>query len=147
MSPVLGSPAVSLVAWYVAALLVSASLVPMCRSIALRNGFVARPREDRWHRNPTALLGGIAIAVTAIGLALASGDVQRLALPLAGGLIFLLGVADDILPLKPSTKLIAEIVVASAFVFFGQRLHWTDLQTLDVLLTIVWLVRILKKLK
>src|SRR5262249_35745494 len=41
---------------------------------------------------------------------------------------------------KPSTKLIAEIVVASGFVFFGQRLHWTDLETVDVLLTIVWLV-------
>lgn len=54
--------------------------------------------------------------------------------------MFLLGVVDDIISLKPSTKLIAEIVVASALVLVGQRLHWTEMQTADMLLTIVWLV-------
>jgi UDP-GlcNAc:undecaprenyl-phosphate GlcNAc-1-phosphate transferase len=140
MSSVFDSPLVFLLAWYGTALLVSASLVPLCRAAALRYGYVARPREDRWHRRPTAMLGGVAIAATALALAVVTGDVWRLALPLAGGLIFALGVADDILSLKPSTKLIAEIVVASGFVFFGHRLQLTDLQTVDTLLTIVWLV-------
>ena len=28
----------------------------------IRLGFVAQPREDRWHRRPVALFGGVGIA-------------------------------------------------------------------------------------
>ena len=44
------------------------------------------------------------------------------------------------LSLKPTTKLIAEIALASMFVFFGERLHWTDVPAADMLLTMIWLV-------
>jgi UDP-GlcNAc:undecaprenyl-phosphate/decaprenyl-phosphate GlcNAc-1-phosphate transferase len=139
--PALPDGALPLVAWYAGALAVSAALVPLCRSIALKKGYVARPRTDRWNTRPTALFGGVAIAVTVLGLAAAGGDLQELALPLVGGLlIFIVGVTDDILSLKPTTKLIAEIALAAMFVFFGERLHWTDLTAVDMLLTIVWLV-------
>src|SRR5215203_307350 len=98
MSPVTGwlsSDAFVLTAWGLAALVVSALLIPLCRAVAFRYGCVARPREDRWHRKPTALLGGAAIALTAIGLAILSGDVLALALPLATGfLVFAVGITD-----------------------------------------------------
>jgi UDP-GlcNAc:undecaprenyl-phosphate GlcNAc-1-phosphate transferase len=133
--------AVTLAVWYVLALAASAALVPVCRTIATRKGFVARPHKDRWNSRPTALFGGVAIAVTVMGLALAGGDLRQLALPLIGGfLIFIVGVADDVLSLKPTTKLIAEIAVAAMFVFFGARLHWSEVEVLDMLLTMVWLV-------
>jgi UDP-GlcNAc:undecaprenyl-phosphate GlcNAc-1-phosphate transferase len=133
--------ALALAGWYLAALVVSMALVPLCRAVALRKGYVARPRQDRWHSRPTALLGGVAIALTVFALSPFTGELGPLALPLIGGaLIFIVGLADDILSLKPSTKLIAEIAVASLFVFFGERLHWTDVQILDMLLTVVWLV-------
>ena len=45
------------------ALALSLVLVPLCRSLALRSGHVARPRDDRWHRRPVALFGGVGIAV------------------------------------------------------------------------------------
>jgi UDP-GlcNAc:undecaprenyl-phosphate GlcNAc-1-phosphate transferase len=87
------------------------------------------------------LFGGVAIAATALLLGLISGDRSSLALPLAGGaLMFIVGLTDDVLSLKPSTKLIAEIGLASLFVFFGERLHWTDVPVLDMLFTLVWLV-------
>jgi len=131
----------SLVIWYVVSLAVSAALVPVCRSIAIRKGFVARPRKDRWNSRPTALFGGVAIAVTVLGLALAGGDLLQLALPLIGGLaIFLVGLTDDLLSLKPTTKLIAEIALAAMFVFFGERLNWTQVPVVDMLFTMVWLV-------
>ena len=131
----------TLAVWYVLALAASAALVPVCRTIATRKGFVARPHKDRWNSRPTALFGGVAIAVTVMGLALAGGDLRQLALPLIGGfLIFIVGVADDVLSLKPTTKLIAEIAVAAMFVFFGARLHWSEVEVLDMLLTMVWLV-------
>src|SRR5206468_2168776 len=64
----------TLAIWYGVSFAVAAAVVPICRSIALKKGFVARPRKDRWNSRPTALFGGVAIAVTVLGLALAGGD-------------------------------------------------------------------------
>ena len=44
------------------------------------------------------------------------------------------------LSLKPSTKLIAQIALASVLLFFDYRLNWLDSITLDMLLTLVWIV-------
>jgi UDP-GlcNAc:undecaprenyl-phosphate GlcNAc-1-phosphate transferase len=131
----------TLAIWYCVALAVSAALVPVCRSIALKRGVVARPRQDRWNSRPTPLFGGVAISVTALGLAMAGGGIRDLALPLIGGLaIFIVGITDDVISLKPTTKLIAEIALAAMFVFFGERLHWSDILAVDMLLTMLWLV-------
>jgi len=131
----------TLAIWYVVALAVSAALIPVCRSFALKRGVVARPRKDRWNSKPAPLFGGVAIAVTVLGLALMAGDLGALALPLIAGLaIFIVGVTDDVISLKPTTKLIAEIALAAMFVFFGERLHWSDILAVDMLLTMLWLV-------
>ncbi len=37
------------------------ALTPLVRRLAQRFGAVARPKTDRWHKKPTAMLGGIAI--------------------------------------------------------------------------------------
>ena len=42
-------------------------LTPVVRVLARRWGFVAKPKIDRWHKNPTALLGGVAIWVAVVG--------------------------------------------------------------------------------
>jgi UDP-GlcNAc:undecaprenyl-phosphate GlcNAc-1-phosphate transferase len=131
----------TLAIWYCVALAVSVVLVPVCRSFALKKGVVARPRKDRWNSRPTALFGGVAIAVTVLVLAVAAGDGRELALPLTAGLaIFIVGVTDDVISLKPATKLIAQIALAAMFVFFGERLHWSDVLAVDMLLTMSWLV-------
>jgi UDP-GlcNAc:undecaprenyl-phosphate GlcNAc-1-phosphate transferase len=137
-----GSGWLALLGWYLAAVALSSLLVPLCRMVAFRFGYVARPRQDRWHSRPTAMLGGVGIAVTVLGLAVAAGDVGRIALTLGcGALIFAVGLTDDLLSLKPSTKLIAQIALAAVFVFFGERLHWADdLPLLDMALTMLWIV-------
>lgn len=133
--------ALSLVVWFLAGLVTAVALVPACRAVAVRTGHVAAPRSDRWHRRPTALFGGVAIVVSTVALVLVGGTARDLGLPLvAGVLIFIVGLTDDILSLKPSTKLIAEIALAALFVFLGYGLHWTELPALDMLLTMVWLV-------
>jgi UDP-GlcNAc:undecaprenyl-phosphate GlcNAc-1-phosphate transferase len=131
----------TLVGWYVLAVAVAAALVPVCRAFAIRKNFIASPRHDRWNNRPTALFGGVAIVVTVLALAIVAGDVARLALPLLGGtLIFIVGVVDDVLSLKPTTKLIAQVALAAMFVFFGERLNWTNIPAVDMLFTMVWLV-------
>src|ERR1044071_3158620 len=36
-------------------------LTPVVRRLAHRWKFVAKPKTDRWHKKPTAMLGGVAI--------------------------------------------------------------------------------------
>jgi UDP-GlcNAc:undecaprenyl-phosphate GlcNAc-1-phosphate transferase len=92
---------------------VCAALVPVCRIIAVRLNCVAKPSADRWHRRATPLLGGIGIVCAVVAGALLFGIARDSAvLLLTGGLIFVVGVTDDIINLKPSTKLVAEIAVA-----------------------------------
>src|SRR5215470_2071905 len=52
----------------------------------------------------------------------------------------LVGLIDDVISLKPSTKLIAQIAGASVLLFFDYRLNWLHSYTLDLLLTLVWVV-------
>src|SRR5262245_15231531 len=87
---------------------VSVSLVPACRFIARRYGFTAKPREDRWHSKPTALLGGIAIAVTVLTVHSLVAGPKTLPVLIAGvTLMFVVGLIDDVVTLKPYTKLVA----------------------------------------
>src|SRR5439155_9139510 len=61
-------------------------------------------------------------------------------LVVTAGLMFGTGLVDDILSLKPATKLVAQIALASVLVFFGYRLNWLQSMTLDSLLTLFWIV-------
>jgi UDP-GlcNAc:undecaprenyl-phosphate GlcNAc-1-phosphate transferase len=78
-----------------------------------------------------ALLVGTAVTRVADDLAMPLGCVIA---------IFIVGLVDDVISLKPSTKLIAAIGVAAALVFAGYRLMWFESRTLDSLLTILWVV-------
>jgi UDP-GlcNAc:undecaprenyl-phosphate/decaprenyl-phosphate GlcNAc-1-phosphate transferase len=123
------------------AFLMSIVLVAACRVTALRLGYTAKPRADRWHRQPTALLGGVGIAVTVLTLhAILSGSRSLPVLVVGATSIFIVGLVDDLIALKPYTKLVAEIAIASLFVFFGYRLSWTASLTLDTVLTMLWIV-------
>ncbi len=120
---------------------VTLALVPLCRSLALRFGYVAPAREDRWHRRPTALFGGVAIMLAVLGLYPFFGDVSDLPFLTAGAaVVFALGFVDDLVSLRPYTKLVVEIAVASALVGYGYRLEWTSWATVDIMLSMVWIV-------
>jgi UDP-GlcNAc:undecaprenyl-phosphate GlcNAc-1-phosphate transferase len=41
-------------------------LTPLVRAFARRAGMVAVPKTDRWHKKPTAMLGGVVIWLTVI---------------------------------------------------------------------------------
>jgi len=135
-------------------------LTPLVRQIALKKGWMARPAEDRWHNKPTALFGGIAIYLAAAIPLFVISDFSTILLPLTDlpktaafpsfspilcigiTLIFLLGFVDDLTQLKPQSKLLGQILVASLVVFLGFRLQWVTSLTLDTLMTIFWIVGI-----
>ena len=121
------------------------ALTPIARSIARRVGLVAPPREDRWHRQPTALLGGPPIVVAALTTFLLTGDVRshRLLLAWAGGalLIATLGLLDDLFRLRPASKLIGQIVAALVPISLGLGIPVFH-PILSFWITLVWIVGI-----
>lgn len=120
------------------------ALTPAVRAAARRWGMVARPKADRWHTRPTALLGGLAIfvAVTAVELTLVLRDRQALAVLAASTFLFLVGLVDDLVNLKPYQKLVGQVMGVAAVVSSGLVLPWTGSAPLDVAVTAVWLVGI-----
>jgi UDP-GlcNAc:undecaprenyl-phosphate GlcNAc-1-phosphate transferase len=119
----------------------SLGVVPLCRLAATRLGFVARPREDRWHRGTVALFGGVGIAVVLFTCAAIFGIVRaQPVLVVTAALMFGAGLVDDVLSIKPATKVIAQIALACVLLFFDYRLNWLQSTTLDSLLTLVWIV-------
>jgi UDP-GlcNAc:undecaprenyl-phosphate GlcNAc-1-phosphate transferase len=125
---------------FVASLILASALKP----IAGRLGAVAHPKADRWHRKVIPLLGGLAIAGgVVIGCALAPPSNPKILILLAAALaLCLVGVVDDLRPVRPQSKFIAQIVVASALAALGLRLTLTDLPLVNVLITIFWIVGI-----
>src|SRR3954471_19712355 len=127
--------------YFAVAFAASAALTPVCREIAKRYGFVAKPKADRWHRRPTALFGGVAIAIVTLGLGLTLGVQSPVApLLLTAAMIATFGFVDDLMSLKASTKLIAQVTAASVLMLFGYRLHWLDSMVGDAMLTLFWIV-------
>jgi UDP-GlcNAc:undecaprenyl-phosphate GlcNAc-1-phosphate transferase len=147
--------------WPALAFVIGVVLTPLVARAAKRFGWMAVPRKDRWHKQATATLGGIAI-YCAVGFPLLwladFGSIVRFihvhspdAAPpdamavawLAMTSLFLLGLLDDFLHLRPQNKLIVEIMAASLVAFLGYRLQWVTSLTGDTMLTIVWIVGII----
>lgn len=123
------------------ALVLTVALVPLCRLLAHRTGVVAHPRNDRWHRGTIPLLGGVSIGVSLGITTLVTGLAGEAIVPLTAALlIFLTGLVDDFITLKPATKLIAQIALAAALVYFGYQLNWIDSRLGDSALTMLWVV-------
>ncbi len=127
-----------------AAFVLALALTPLVRAAALRAGAVAAPKSDRWHRKPTAMLGGVAIfaaVIVPLGLLLPATRQSRIVMAAATAL-FVLGLADDFFRVKPYQKLIGQLVGAAALVSFSLVLPWTASSTLNVLITLFWVVGI-----
>ncbi len=122
----------------------AAGLTPLVRALARRNGLVARPKIDRWHKKPTAMFGGVAIllAVLASYAAFVEHTLHGLVVVGASTFLFAIGLVDDLLHTKPYQKLIGQIMAAAFVVAFGLTLPWTSSEPLNIFITIVWLIGI-----
>ena len=120
------------------------ALTPMVRTLARQFGFVAKPKTDRWHKKPTAMMGGVAIwlAVIATYLALVPHSGAGWVVVGAASFLCLVGLADDLLHFKPYQKLIGQVIGAAIVVNYGLVLPWTRYLPLNMVITIFWLVGI-----
>jgi UDP-GlcNAc:undecaprenyl-phosphate GlcNAc-1-phosphate transferase len=127
-------------------------LTPLVRLLARRIGMVATPKTDRWHKKPTAMLGGVAIWLSVIVSYLVFirsntlqdwGHFPGSFLDVVMGastFLFLVGLVDDFLHTKPYQKLIGQVMGSAFVIYYGLSLPWTTYSALNVALTIFWLI-------
>src|ERR1700686_3804783 len=120
------------------------ALTPVVRRLVRRWGFVAKPKIDRWHKNPTAMMGGVGIWLAVVGtyLVLVPHTKQGWVVVGAASFLFFVGLIDDWLHVKPYQKLIGQVVGAAIVVNYGLVLPWTRSLPVNMLITIFWLIGI-----
>jgi UDP-GlcNAc:undecaprenyl-phosphate GlcNAc-1-phosphate transferase len=124
---------------------ITAALLTLAvRSIASKFGFVAKPKSDRWHKRPTAMLGGAAIFLTTLlGYAAVLPKNREFTVVIgASTLLFLVGLLDDLLNIKPYQKLVGQLIGASMIVGFGLVVPLTGNELVDIWVTVFWLIGI-----
>lgn len=117
---------------------------PLVGGLARRAGMVAKPKIDRWHKKPTAMFGGVAIwfSVMASHLILLPLTAYGWRIVIASTFLFMVGLIDDLIHIKPYQKLVGQIMGSAYVVYYGLTLPWTSSSSLNVALTIFWLIGI-----
>jgi UDP-GlcNAc:undecaprenyl-phosphate GlcNAc-1-phosphate transferase len=118
-------------------------LTPVVRRLAGALSFYAHPTRDRWHQRPVAMLGGLPIVAGVFIGALSTSPSGPL-LPLLAGcaLMSLLGMVDDLLSIRPATKLVIQLIIVTVIVYWLPAVRLTASPIIDALVAILWMVGI-----
>ncbi len=119
-------------------------LTPLAAALARRTGAVAKAKSDRWHSKPTPMLGGIAFTVAALAAVALFVPLQRehAIVIAASAVLFVTGLVDDYLHIKPYQKLGCQFLGAALVIGFGLVLPWTPYSIVNAFITFFWLVGI-----
>jgi UDP-GlcNAc:undecaprenyl-phosphate GlcNAc-1-phosphate transferase len=128
------------------AAILSAALTPRMRAAAIRFGIVDRPDGRlKNHGEPVPYLGGLAICLSFL-LALAvtfSFSEEVLGILLAGSIVVILGLIDDLGQLGPWTKLAGQLVAITVLIKSGIYIKLTFLPpAAAIALSVLWLLAI-----
>jgi UDP-GlcNAc:undecaprenyl-phosphate GlcNAc-1-phosphate transferase len=148
-----------------AAFVVSWALVPLCRKVAIRYGFVDLPNHRKVHKAPLPLLGGIAIFAGFLVASGAAAFMTKSSLSLYTGIVFGaailfgIGLVDDFyksrgkdFPAFP--RFVLQIVSASIVAMSGGTVHGLTVPFgthhylafppyLSILVTVLWIVGVI----
>lgn len=99
----------------------SAILMPIIKNVAIHINAMDYPNKRKVHKVPMPRLGGVAIFLSfLVGYMLfANGSVRMLSILIASFVIVLMGIFDDINPIKARYKLIIQIIAALITTFYG----------------------------
>jgi UDP-GlcNAc:undecaprenyl-phosphate GlcNAc-1-phosphate transferase len=125
----------------VAGLAAALVLVPLARRVSVRAGMVAHPQPDRWHQRTVGTLGGVGIAVSfALVLPLTGALADFSPLLLTTGLIFCLGLYDDVYPIRATTKLVGQVLVVSLLLYLLPPIAITSHVVADHVIAFFWVL-------
>jgi UDP-GlcNAc:undecaprenyl-phosphate GlcNAc-1-phosphate transferase len=128
---------------FLTSLAVTVMLVPVVGRAARSLGLYAHPSYDRWHQYPVPNVGGVAMLIPLLLVMWLGGLLPELGpLTWACVLMFGVGLADDLHPLRPSTKLVLQMAVAALLLWMLPAIRITGSPVLDLLLGFGWIVAI-----
>jgi UDP-GlcNAc:undecaprenyl-phosphate/decaprenyl-phosphate GlcNAc-1-phosphate transferase len=144
------NPFVAYASTFLASFLLSLFFTPLIRHLAVKKNLVAQARDDRWHKKPTSLLGGVSIflafmvvwQLASLVFGFYSSVKPLLPLALGGTAIFVLGLIDDLFEINPQHKLVGQVIIASVLVIFGFQINWFESMTANLMISIFWIVGI-----
>lgn len=128
--------------YFLVPFILSLTFTPIIRVIAVKNKLIAYPRADRWHKKPTAILGGVSIYLSSIiSMLFLNAQYKNMwGFFLGGAILFATGLIDDKFHLAPYTKLFIQIVAGCIVIFSGIVLGLPLSNLLAIPLTLLWIV-------
>jgi UDP-GlcNAc:undecaprenyl-phosphate GlcNAc-1-phosphate transferase len=113
---------------------------PGAIAVAVRSDFYDHPHDYHQHGVPTPLLGGAAVMVGVLVAAAVVGIGGKLIVLLGCAVaLWLLGTRDDLIPVAPAWRLLAETGAALALIAVG--LGWRTFGAGgDIVVTVLWVV-------
>ncbi len=97
-------------------------LVPICQKIARHVGAIDFPNERKVHKKPMPRLGGLAIFGAFLLGYILYGEIttQMLSILIGSFIILLIGIFDDVKPIRARYKFLVQIIAALIVVLYGQ---------------------------
>jgi len=135
---------------FVTTAILSIVLTPMALRYAIRANVLDQPGQHKSHKVAVPYLGGLAIVVTfVIAVILMSvlrpphtGRGELLGVLTIAVLLAAVGLIDDLRRVSPLWRLIAEVSAASIVWSLGNGTAVTTVETVDLILTVLWFVGI-----
>ncbi len=114
----------------------SALLVPIVRKTAIHIGALDIPNKRKVHHHPIPRLGGLAVFFSfLLGYMLyARSSIQMLSILIGGFIIIVMGMVDDIKPIRARYKFLMQIVAAAVVAIYGGML-FNDISMFGIDLT------------
>lgn len=96
-------------------------LVPIIKKLAVHIGAMDIPNERKVHTKPMPRLGGLAIFLSFLLGYILFGELtsQMISILIGGFILIIIGICDDIKPLKASYKFIGQLIAGIIVVFYG----------------------------
>lgn len=125
---------------------VALALTPVARRLARRFDVMDQPSSRKVHIKATPLMGGLAIYGGMILALLVFSpfrhEVEALAMAAGASWLALIGLWDDRQGMRPSLKLLGQILAAIVLVLAGISINVTRVPVIDGLLTIIFVTAI-----
>jgi UDP-GlcNAc:undecaprenyl-phosphate GlcNAc-1-phosphate transferase len=133
---------------FVFSFLLTFLLTKIARRVARRLNVLDHPEERKIHKEPIPLLGGLAIYISYVVTIFLNFNfsIELKGVILAGTIILIIGLVDDIKSLSATWKLVGQIAACFTLMLFGVKLSflpntWWGYGG-EVLLTIIWVLGI-----
>lgn len=138
------------------AFLLSFLLTPFAKKLAIKFGAIDVPKDDRRvHTKPIPRMGGLAIYLAFTISMFLFSDIafqKLLGIFIGSTILVVMGIVDDIKPLRASLKLVIQLIAAVVLVQFGFRIDFLTnffassgyifFDKMSIPITIIWIIGI-----